>query len=52
MVFLDVVEPVVRVASPDHLPAAIALRRDNGPESTALFTTDEPLMRVCLLDAA
>lgn len=52
MVSLDAVEQVARMASGSHQHAAIALLRNDGAETTVLFTTDDTLTRPRLLAAA
>ncbi len=52
MVSLDAVEQVARAASGSHQHAAVALLREDGAETTVLFTTDDMLTRARLLEAA
>lgn len=52
MVSLDAVEQVARMASGRHQHAAVALLRQDGAETTVLFTTDDNLTRSRLLAAA
>ncbi len=52
MVSLDTVEQVARSASGSHQHAAVALLREDGAETTVLFTTDDALTRSRLLAAA
>jgi acyl-[acyl-carrier-protein]-phospholipid O-acyltransferase/long-chain-fatty-acid--[acyl-carrier-protein] ligase len=52
MVSLDAVEQLARSASGAHQHAAAALLREDGAETTVLFTTDDTLTRSRLLAAA
>ena len=52
MVSLDAVEQLARSASGAHQHAAVALLREDGAETTVLFTTDDTLTRSRLLAAA